>query len=188
MFYTNLIVQDILNKQVYKITMKKEKKYTKGFTLVELMIAITIATVIISIALPAFRSLIQNNRAATQANEIRTALSMARSEAIKRAANVSVCSNSGTTSWQSGWFVQTDANSNCSIDASDGDELLRNQNGLSGGVTLTGTQASIAFFPEGRANSALTLTLVSPDCTGDQNRVISVSITGHVSVQKSACP
>ena len=92
-----------------------------GFTLLEMMVAITIAGVLLGIGIPSFVSTIRANRLATITNEMIGALMFARSEAIKRNVPVAVCrSNNGSScvtgdgkGWEVGWitYVDTDRNS-----------------------------------------------------------------------------
>ena len=101
--------------------MYKLIRYDSGYTLMELMVTITIAGVLLSIAIPNFTSVISSNRLTTYANELVTALNFARSEAIKRGQYV-VVSKTGTN-WEDGWnvFVDNDV-SNAFND--DGDATL----------------------------------------------------------------
>ena len=62
-----------------------------GFTLIELMIAIAVAAVLITLATPHFRLLIQNNRLSSAANDFVSALNLARAEAVKRGVVVFIC-------------------------------------------------------------------------------------------------
>lgn len=62
-----------------------------GFTLVELLVTISLASVLLAIAVPSFRSLTISNRLTTQANEFAAAINVARSEAIKRNSSVVLC-------------------------------------------------------------------------------------------------
>jgi type IV fimbrial biogenesis protein FimT len=84
----------------------------RGFTLLELMITISVAGVLLTVGVPSFVDLVRNNRAATNVNELLTALSIARSESIKRGWNVSVCRSSDgatcTGAWSDGWIAFRD--------------------------------------------------------------------------------
>lgn len=66
-------------------------KHAAGFTIIELMISVAVLAVIVSVALPSMSTFIQRQRVATSSQAISTALSLARSEALNRVANVDVC-------------------------------------------------------------------------------------------------
>src|SRR5690606_38709833 len=57
-------------------------KRAAGFTLLELMTTLIVISVLLTVAVPGFFDTIRTNRAAANANELVTALSIARSEAI----------------------------------------------------------------------------------------------------------
>jgi type IV fimbrial biogenesis protein FimT len=84
----------------------------RGFTLIELMVSITVAAILLGIAIPAFRSFLQNDRDTGQANSLVESLSYARSEAVKRASpnGVTVCPSANGAAcdagpWTEGWIV-----------------------------------------------------------------------------------
>ncbi|MDT8410200.1 MAG: GspH/FimT family pseudopilin [Wenzhouxiangellaceae bacterium] len=84
----------------------------RAFTIMELMITIVVLAILTTLAVPAFRTFIQNNRLAAQANEMVATFQLARSEALKRGLTVRVCSSSDGTScggdWKEGWIVLAD--------------------------------------------------------------------------------
>jgi type IV fimbrial biogenesis protein FimT len=67
------------------------EKTQRGFTLVELMVALSIVAILAAIAGPSFISVINRNRLATQANELLTAIQFSRMEAVRRSNRVVVC-------------------------------------------------------------------------------------------------
>ncbi|AMO24623.1 GspH/FimT family pseudopilin [Ramlibacter solisilvae] len=77
---------------------------SRGFTLIELMVTVTIVAVMLGLAVPAFRSFVANQKVKTATYDLMTAVMMARSEAIKRNSTVSLTPTS-TTAWASGWSV-----------------------------------------------------------------------------------
>lgn len=79
----------------------------RGFTLVELMIAIVVLAILIAIAVPSFTEQIQRNQMRSATADFITAVAYARSEAVTRAAPVFVRTTSGTDDWSGGWCVTT---------------------------------------------------------------------------------
>lgn len=176
-----------MNKRALRIT-DDLAGLKRGFTLIELIVTIAIAAILLTIAIPNFRTFSMNNRMATQANDLITALNLARSEAVKRSANVTVCASSNSTSctgtWAQGWIVQHAA-----------DTPIRVQQALSGNSTLSGgaeVAASVTFtangdttIPTGASVADTTLALCPPSPPPDSvyGRAIQIERTGRVQVQ-----
>jgi len=93
------------------------KKYT-GFTLMELMIAVAIVGILLTVGVPSMKTFLQSNQLIATTNELLSAIHVARSEAIKLNKSVTVCASSNGTScassesgnWRKGWIVFADAN------------------------------------------------------------------------------
>lgn len=67
---------------------------TSGFTLVELMVTLMVASIVFGIGVPAFNGFIATNQMAAAANDITSSLHLARTEAVKRRTNVTLCASS----------------------------------------------------------------------------------------------
>ncbi len=106
-----------------------------GFTLIELMVTLTIAGILMAWAAPSYTTFVKNNRLTTQANDMMADLALARSEAIKRATNITVCkSTDGVTcnagaGWDDGWIVVNTASG----------QVFRAHEALTGQNTIVGT-------------------------------------------------
>jgi type IV fimbrial biogenesis protein FimT len=67
------------------------QKYSKGFTIPELIITLGIAAIILTTAVPGVSTTIKDNRLATRVNDIIIDIHFARSEAAKRDVRVILC-------------------------------------------------------------------------------------------------
>jgi len=136
----------------------------RGVTLLELMIALLIASVMLTIGIPSFRAVIDNQRLTVATNEMVMSLNLAKSEAIKRVAYVTICkSNNGVSctgvgAWNDGWiiFANTGVASLDFIDA--GDEVIRIYPKLRDSIDLTpsGTIGDfLSFRPSGTLGTSV---------------------------------
>jgi type IV fimbrial biogenesis protein FimT len=78
----------------------------RGFTLIELMVVMTLVAVLSAIAVPSFRDLLLNQRLAASTSEFVAALSLARTEALKRSQTVTLTSKT-SKGWGNGWEVKS---------------------------------------------------------------------------------
>lgn len=88
----------------------------RGFTLIELLVTLSVLAILIALAVPGFTAAINTSRLAGQANELVTALQLARMEAIRGNTHTIVCrSTDGATcasagaQWE-GWLTFVDRN------------------------------------------------------------------------------
>ena len=121
----------------------------QGFTLWELMMTLVVAGILLSLAVPSFQDFQRSNALASVANDFVTGALLARSEAVKRQAPVTLCttddpaaSTPTCTASSSGAFVVfVDENGNGDLtDSTDGnatidsdDELVVLRSGAAGG-------------------------------------------------------
>ena len=104
--------------------------FSQGFTLAELLIVISIVSILASIGAPDLQTMLQNNKMVALTNELLTALNYTRSNAVTRGSSVSICKSNATqtncensATWGTGWIVFEDSNNNSSVD---GDETILN--------------------------------------------------------------
>lgn len=162
---------------------------SKGFTLVELMIAIAILGIIASMAMPAMSKFIIQQRVSSQANEMMLSLAFARSEAIKRNASVAVIpTTNASTGWSDGWCVGPTA-----IDSCTHAEVLRTFTAASG-VSITSNYLAsgatrLSFLRDGTACTTcadvpISITSAKLEAAGDLARCISINRQGRPELEK----
>lgn len=162
-------------------------KRQRGFTVIELMITVSIVGILVAAAAPGYQDWVATTRLNAHTNELVTALHFARSEAVKRNVAVSVCKSSSGTgcvttgTWAQGWMVFVDINASGNVDNS-GDTILRVHEKLSGGTTLIGETAVasvILFRSNGTAAQAGLIDMCSYRQTVAGRDIVIASGTGR---------
>jgi type IV fimbrial biogenesis protein FimT len=170
------------------------KTRSQGTTLMELMMALTVLGIVMAIAVPSFREITANSRVSAATNDFVTALTIARSEALKRGSITRICSStdqancSGSNNWETGWVVFSDLNNNAAVDA---DELVQVWLPLTAGTTALGTASDLAYSPNGMGllpGGAFQVDITPPFCSGDKVGRIVVSVVGSPTSSRLACP
>lgn len=177
--------------------------HPRGFTLIELMIALVIASLLVGVAGPSFESAMTSSRVASAASELNAAVHLARNEAIRDNGRVVLCRSddlstctAGAGAWK-GWMVFVDSDGSGQREA--GETLLRTGAIESpllafGSGKLVALDNRIAFRADGRARSSDGLTALSGTIavcvTGSQAaenvRELSIAFGGRTTVSKKS--
>ena len=162
----------------------------KGFTLIELMVAISIVGILASIALPSFASLINKYRLSNENTSLMLDLVLARGEAVNRSTRVTVCQTAdGATCSASGWgagrIIFVDKGTVGAIDA--GDTVLKVSSAIKAGDTMNpNTTAFISYDSTGLPSANYTITTCKSGYTG---AVVLIYPTGRIRLDSSGvCP
>lgn len=82
----------------------------QGFTLIELIVTLTILGIAVAIAVAAFGEVIERNRQEALKDEIENALYTARTQAILQRRTIEICGSgngkSCSSSWTDGWLIR----------------------------------------------------------------------------------
>jgi type IV fimbrial biogenesis protein FimT len=164
-----------------------------GFTLIELIMTITVAGILLAIGVPAFQYVTSANRASGEINGLLGDMQFARGEAIKEGQTITICAAAngappclGTTAWQNGWIVFSDVGAPGVFGGND--VLLKMQKTFANTDTLAADNGitSVTFSREGFTSSLpgpvifrLQTTPVSVNFT----RCLSATIVGALSTQ-----
>lgn len=161
-------------------------KFTQGFTVIELMITLTVAGILATFAAPNYREFIQTNRMTTQVNLLVAALKTARSEAIKRGKMITVCKSNNQTScaisggWEQGWItiIADDPSLPLFIHQGTPDMTIRGNSFV---------KDAVSFYSSGYLKTMNNGTLIACDSRiknlatdSKKSRSIVISITGRI--------
>lgn len=174
---------------------------SRGFTLPELMVVLSIAAAILAIGAPSFRDFHRNNRLTVAANDVLGMVLTSRAEALRRQRTVSMCTTSDPTDEDAvcgagtGWLVFVDADDNCERDAGEefvtslrvDDDVTAATNGDCVSFASTGFRRIVGGQPatqhmlycDARGNTART-----PGSNNSAARGIEVMPTGRAAVIK----
>jgi type IV fimbrial biogenesis protein FimT len=142
--------------------MRRPPKHSAGFTLLELMTALSVAGVLLAIGVPAFTDITRNNRLTTAANDLLHSTQLARTEAIKRQLPVAVCASddsaAATPTCNDGefsqWIVFVDTDGDWSPD--EGEPVLERHAPLNEQITVRNDfNGIISYSPNGFATPPL---------------------------------
>lgn len=143
--------------------------------MIELLAVVAILAIMTAVAAPAFNEFIANQRVKNASFNLYSAITYARSEAIKRSCPV-VITPTSSVNWALGWSIATGAS--CAAAAT-----LRSQgNQGSFSIVTDSALSSITYRPDGRTSSAqTTFTLTSSN--GPQGRCIRIDASGSPAVK-----
>lgn len=184
--------------------MNRNKHTMAGFTLVELMVTLSIAAILLTQAVPSFQAMIANNRITSQVNELVTAINMGRSEAAKLNTTVILCGSANPTATTpsctsgsvAGWLLFASGDGNNSYN-SGADTLIRvgefRQTSIQVGASSAISGNGLQINANGSTNESgnIAVLAVCDDRDGDgtfdvaNGKEIRVQPSGHIQTVSS---
>jgi type IV fimbrial biogenesis protein FimT len=173
-----------------------------GFTIVELMVVLTVAAVVMAAAAPSLKVFLQNNRLQDHTLRIANDVNLARSEAVKRRSPVVLCRSANPTAstptcsgntqvWTTGWLIFADLNSNSTYEAAS-DQLLKIGEAIDDPELTVRTNATsnrnLEYNPDGSTNESggTARFAVCDDRGGATGRQINVPPHGRLRIVKGS--
>ena len=157
----------------------------RGLTLIELVTTLAAASVTLAIAVPGYRSLVDNQRVRAATHTLVAHLNLARSESVKTMQRVALCpSDDGRFcregfDWSDGFIVFVDRNQD--RDRQDAEPLLRVA-GVADQVQVVTSSGRrrVVYQPDGTVLGGSNATFrVCSEQAEERNRAVIVSITGR---------
>ena len=129
-----------------------------GFTLIELMIAVGLTGLLLSMAVPALDIFVSNARQTGAINDFVSTIHQARSTAVTTNTRVTICPSAGGTDcesvgWNAGWIMFSDPDSDRKVDT---DETVLSASGAVDGLTIQSSEFGtfLMYRPNGRVMNA----------------------------------
>ncbi|WP_351088441.1 GspH/FimT family pseudopilin [Shewanella sp. S1-49-MNA-CIBAN-0167] len=156
----------------------------KGFSLIELIVTMLIATLISLIAIPSFTALIEQVRASSNIKVIQQTIQLGRNMAISYGSRVTICplvDNLCSSDWSIGLSVFIDHGQKNQLDARD--RLLQQTSPFHENDYIDYNRPAIRFQPDGLASGTNgTLTYCPGSVDSPYSKAVIVNQAGRVRV------
>jgi type IV fimbrial biogenesis protein FimT len=163
-----------------------------GFTVIEMMIALSVLAVILTLAVPAFGRFMEQQRLTARANELVAHLQFARGQAISRGTLVAACPSrdgrtcTGGNRWEHGWIVYLDPDK--AGQPAEGEDVLRVVQAMPEHVIHSGGRHRVRFKGSGVAYGTNLTLRVCARGNPEAARAVIVSNPGRVRATRDVDP
>ncbi len=151
----------------------------RAFTLIELMVALVVLAILAAIAVPGYDGVVLSSRLRTYTTDFSASAQLARSEAMKRNAPITLCSSSDGAScdssagWEQGWVILA------------GSTVVKHYPAAKTGYLLSSSVRELTFLPSGFGSTPATLTICRATPLGNQERSLTLSVTGRITITRT---
>lgn len=145
------------------------RRRQRAFTIIEIMITIVILGVLASVAAPSMRDMLLASKVRSAASDLYESVILARSEAIKRVANVEVTPVSND--WQNGWTVMS------------GTTVLQSRDATTDVLVAANVAGSIIYRLDGRISSNVRSLTFSSSNTSIAARCVVMDASGRPGIK-----
>ncbi|MBT8080588.1 MAG: GspH/FimT family pseudopilin [Gammaproteobacteria bacterium] len=126
-------------------------KTQHGFTIYELLITMLVVGVVLTLGIPNLMEFTQNSRLASAANDLHSSFQLARSEAARAKAPVTICASANPMdanpacggSFDQGWIIFQDLDGSLTVDGAD--TVIRRHPAPGNNITIT-TNGAANYF------------------------------------------
>lgn len=174
-----------------------------GFTLVELMVTLAVLIILLAIGVPQMRAFLLKRQVAADAETLAMTVQFAKSEALKRSGNVSICplgpntntcATAATQDWSAGWMVFIDegnpTTSPAGFDAALDTAIKVEQRMRGGTITFNQPLRKMTFQSNGLLNSVAGSFEILPGSTEERTlcKSLALSLQGRLRPGTCAAP
>lgn len=149
-----------------------------GFTLIELMVVLTVLAIVLTSAAPSFSAFMASLQIKAVAYDLASDLMLARNEALKRNTTIRVAPNG--SAWVDGWKIEVASSTT----------RVKTRSAPNARTTFTDAPTAITFGGNGRVTlptDAVRVTLGHSDATEATQRCVQLDISGRARAEKGAC-
>ena len=169
-------------------------KNERGFSLLELMVVLAVASIILTVGVPSFRAAVLDARMVSETNEFVSSVNLARAAAVQYQRNAVICTTadfsaavptcSGASDWTNGWIVWVDKDRDAAVDAN---EVLAVQEPLSDTTTFSGGNDRFTYDARGFGLAGADTLTVCDNRSNETGRRVRVNAAGRTSVAQLTC-
>jgi type IV fimbrial biogenesis protein FimT len=150
----------------------------QGFTILELMVVVSIVAVLAALAAPSFKDFVLGQRVKNASFDLASNLLLARSEAIKRNTNVTLAPTDTSAGWAGGWKVTFTV---ASVTTTLVEQVAYP------GLTLTGPSSPASVVYQGTSGRPGAGKASFQLSGGSTSRCVTVDLSGLTSTKTGAC-